>query len=77
VPLKLEVSSSSRGSLSYRVYECPVRELARMYPAQLCGSFEEGLRDRLLEICAGRLTMVQNKSMGNGDHYCEFEAHET
>ncbi len=69
--------SESAGSLTFQVYNCPVRELAQRYPQYFCGNYEEGFKDGLLEACSGKLSITRSKCLCDGDGCCEFEIYET
>lgn|GEM_PF-1850391 len=74
---EVEMVSEASDRLVFRVYSCPVQELAQKYPDQLCTAMEQGIREGVVEATGGKLAIVRRKSLARGQGYCEFEVSNT
>jgi len=71
-----EIVEDKGGKLVYRIYNCPLLELAVKYPLYVCTTLEEGQREGMLEATKGKLHIERPTCIAHGDRYCEFEVHE-
>jgi len=69
----LGITKESADTLIFRIYNCPLRELAEQHPRLFCEAMEEGFEDGLTEATKGRFRVKKLKSMTRGDPHCEFE----
>ena len=66
------VKKIDEGELVYGLYNCVYFELSRKYVELICDSFDQGLRDALVEKTLGPVQCVRTKCKAKGDPCCEF-----
>jgi predicted ArsR family transcriptional regulator len=70
---KPEILSETSKKLVYRIYNCPVQELAAKYPVYVCESLEDGQREGIMKASKGKVHIERLACIVHGDKYCEFE----
>jgi predicted ArsR family transcriptional regulator len=68
-----EVVDEGKDRLVYRIYNCPLLELANRYPEYVCSTIEEGQREGIMEATGRRLVVERPTCIAHGDRFCEFE----
>lgn len=69
-----ETVSCSKGSIQYRVNNCPFRELAVQYPQMVCEQLDDSINSSLLRELDRNIDWRKLKCAGHGDSYCEYVA---
>ena len=71
---KPETVACSKGSIRYRVNNCPFRELAVKYPQMICEQLDDAMNSSLLLELDRHIDWRKLKCAGHGDSYCEYLA---
>ena len=69
-----ETVACSRGSIQYRVNNCPFKELAVQYPQMVCEQLDDSFNSSLLRELDRNIDWRKLKCAGHGDSYCEYIA---
>ena len=59
--------------LVFRIYNCPIRELAEQNFEYFCDALEKGFKEGVVEATSKKLHFDRKKCLAKGDDFCEFE----
>ena len=69
-----ETVACSKGSIQYRVNNCPFKELAVENPQMVCEQLDDAVNSSLLRELDRSIDWRKLKCAGHGDGYCEYVA---
>ncbi len=67
-----EIMEIDSDKIVYRVHNCVLFELAKMWPEIICDVFHEGVHEGLANVTRGKMKIIRTKCMANATPYCEY-----